>query len=131
MQTSYIGSGNSFCMERNFPSPHRRNRRNPGAVPSRPAERRSSPTLWSLTDMVRVIEDRETARAAKISGRVMAPELFTAERYRQEAMRVRRAGMAMHDEWVRQGMFSVADQYDGLAEFVEKGRFPYILLQSN
>ena len=36
--------------------------------------------------------------------REMEPELFTAEQYRQEAMRVRRAGMAMRDEWVRQGM---------------------------
>jgi hypothetical protein len=41
---------------------------------------------------------------------MMAPELFTPERYRQEAMRVRRAGMVMRDEWVRQRMFSVADQ---------------------
>jgi hypothetical protein len=63
--------------------------------------------------------------------REMEPELFTAEQYRQEAMRVRRAGMAMRDEWVRQGMFSVADQYDGLAGFVETLRFPEILLHSN
>jgi hypothetical protein len=27
--------------------------------------------LWSLTDMVRVIEDRETARSLKISGETM------------------------------------------------------------
>ena len=42
-----------------------------------------------------------------------------AERYRREATRIRLAGMAMCCDWVRQQMFSVADQYDGLAEFVE------------
>jgi hypothetical protein len=61
----------------------------------------------------------------------MEPELFTAERYRQDAMRVRRAAMAMRDQLVRRGMFSVADQYDGLAEFVGKRHFPQILLHSN
>jgi hypothetical protein len=60
--------------------------------------------------------------------RVMEPALFTAERYRHEAARVRRAVMAMRDQLVRRGMFSVADQYDGLAEFVERRRFPQSLL---
>ena len=55
---------------------------------------------------------------------MMEPEVFTAERYRQEAARVRRAAMAMRDQFVRRGMLSVADQYDGLAEkFVESRRF--------
>jgi hypothetical protein len=39
--------------------------------------------------------------------------------------------MEMRDRWVRQGMFSVADQYDGLAEFVETRAFPQTLLHSN
>ena len=60
----------------------------------------------------------------------MEPALFTAERYRHEAARVRRAVMAMRDQLVRRGMFSVADQYDGLAEFVEtRRRFFKILIK--
>jgi hypothetical protein len=62
-------------------------------------------------------------RAARHVVRMM-PELFTAERYRQEASRIRRAAMAMHDAWVRWHMLGIADQYDGLAETVEKQRFP-------
>jgi hypothetical protein len=78
----------------------------------------------------------EGPRGKKINGRdvdrVMEPELFTAERHRQEATRVRRAATAMRDPLVRRGMFSVADQYDGLAEFVEtRRRFFKILIEAN
>jgi hypothetical protein len=61
----------------------------------------------------------------------MIPKLFTAEWYRQEAVRVRRAGMAMPNDWVRLQMFGIADQYDGLAELVEAEHFPQTLLHSN
>jgi hypothetical protein len=56
--------------------------------------------------------------------RMMEPELFRAARYRQEAARVRGIALTIHDAFVRRQMFSVADQYDGLAEFVENAALP-------
>ena len=55
---------------------------------------------------------------------MMEPELFRAARYRQEAARVRGIALTIHDAFVRRQMFSVADQYDGLAEFVENAALP-------
>ena len=60
---------------------------------------------------------------------MMTPELFTPARYRQEAKRIRLAATAMHDGWVRRQMFLIADQYDGLAVFVETRSFPQTMLR--
>jgi hypothetical protein len=87
-------------------------------------------TLWSLTDMVRVIEEWEPARSTKIGGltlvglaseptQVQRPRLPTdkqrAERYLRQAQHFREMGMAEPIESIREQLLDVAEKYQQLA----------------